>query len=299
MNPFKIEKILVPIDFSETSMLAFEHAIFAAKLLKAELVLLHVIENHWEKFNIVVPELRVNAPNDIVDAIDARLEEIASNILSTHGIKSTCITSSGVIFSEIITEAKEQNVDLIIMGTHGNSGFSESFIGSNTFKVTTSSACPVISVQTHSQKTGFNEILLPIDDSSHSLQKVNHAVILAKHFSSRIQLVGLSDFEDELNIQKFEIKLLEIEAYIKKSGLVSARKIIAGKNKATMVADYAKIIGADLIIIMTDQDENISGQFMGAYAQQIVNNSKIPVFSIRAAEGSIFTLEDFPSIENQ
>ncbi len=76
MKSFKIEKILIPIDFSETSLLAIEHAAFTAQLYKAELVLLHVVENHWEKFNIVVPELRVDSPTGIINAIEKRLEDI-------------------------------------------------------------------------------------------------------------------------------------------------------------------------------------------------------------------------------
>ena len=57
MKAFDIKKILIPIDFSETSMLAIEHAGFTAQLFKAELVLLHVVEKHWEQFSIVAPEL--------------------------------------------------------------------------------------------------------------------------------------------------------------------------------------------------------------------------------------------------
>mgnify|MGYP005742589521 FL=1 len=69
---FKIQKILIPIDFSETSMLAIEHAAFTAKLFKADLVLLHVIEKHWERFNIVVPNMRIDAPSDVTEKIETR-----------------------------------------------------------------------------------------------------------------------------------------------------------------------------------------------------------------------------------
>ena len=286
MKPFKIEKILIPIDFSETSMLAMEHASFTAKLFKAELVLLHVVEKHWEKFSIVVPEMRIAEPDDIIKAIEKRLEGIAADIRKTHGIKSTCITANGTIFSEIISVSKEHNVDMIIMGTHGTSGFAEFFIGSNTYKVVTSSECPVISVQTHALKLGFNDILLPIDDSAHSRQKVNHAIVLARHFSAKLHIVGLADFEDGTELNKFEIKLDQIEAYINKCDLTCTKEILHGKNQAQMTFEYAQTHGTDLIIIMTDQDENMTGRLMGPYAQQIVNHSKIPVMSIQPISGA-------------
>jgi len=292
MTPFKIEKILIPIDFSETSMLAIEHAAYTAQLFKAELVLLHVVENHWEKFSIIVPEMRISQPDEIINAIEKRLEETATTIRSKYGVKSIAITANGTIYSEIINVSREHNVDLVVMGTHGSSGFAEFFVGSNAYKVVTQSEHPVISVQTHAQKLGFQNILLPIDDSLHSRQKVNHAIIMARHFSSKIHIVGLADFNGELDLHKFEIKLEQIEAYIHKCDLTCTRKTMIGQNQATMTAEYAKEIGADLIMIMTDQEENITGRLMGTYAQQIINHSKIPVMSIQPAEGHVASWTD-------
>ncbi len=281
MKSFKIEKILIPIDFSETSMLAIEHAAYTAQLFKAELVLLHVVEKHWEKFSIVVPEMRVNTPDGIINAIEKRLEEVAKNIRSKYGIKSTCITSDGTIFSEVTAISLENNIDLIIMGTHGSSGFVEHFIGSNTYKVVTAAECPVISVQAHASQIGFKNILLPIDDSVHSRQKVNPAVILAKHFGATIHIAGLADSTDEIELAKFEIKLEQIERFIHKYDLPCTKALLKGTNQAHMTSDYAQTSGADLIVIMTDQEENITGRLMGTFAQQIINTSKIPVMSIQ------------------
>jgi nucleotide-binding universal stress UspA family protein len=216
MKTFNLQKILIPVDFSETSMIAIEHGAFTAQLFKAELVLLHVVEKHWEKFSVIAPELRVEAPTDLINSIEKRLEEVAAEIRTKYGVKSTCITSDGNIFSEIISVSKEHSVDLIVMGTHGTSGIVEFFAGSNTYKVVTEANCPVISVRAHAKKVGFKNIVLPIDDSPHSRQKVNHAIVLAKHFASRLHILGLSDTDDASELHKFEMKLNGIEEYIKK-----------------------------------------------------------------------------------
>lgn len=287
MNSFKIGKILIPIDFSETSLLAIEQAAYVARSFQAELVLLHVVEKHWEKFSIVVPEMRINAPEGIINAIEKRLEEIAKSIFLSYGVKSNCITANGTIFSEIISVSREQNIDLIVMGTHGTSGVVEFFIGSNAYKVVTSSECPVLTVQTHIKKVGFKNILLPIDNSTHSRQKVNHAIIMARHFSSQLYVVGLADFNDEKELGKFEIKIEQIEDYIHRCDLSCTTRIVKGTNQAIMTAEQAEALGADLIIIMTDQEENISGRLLGTYAQQIVNHSKIPVMSIQPVFGNV------------
>ncbi|MBN8696283.1 MAG: universal stress protein [Bacteroidetes bacterium] len=281
MKAFNIQKILIPVDFSETSMIAIEHAGFAAQVLKADLVLLHVVEKHWEKFSIVAPEMRVNAPSDFINAIEKRLEETAAAIRSKYGVKSTCITADGNIFNEIVSVSKEHKVDLVVMGTHGTSGVVEFFVGSNTYKVVTESICPVLSVRAHATKVGFREIVLPIDDSAHSRQKVNHAVVIAKQFNSRINILGLPDTDDDGEMKKFEFKLDQIEEYLKKHDISFTRKSINGGNQAKHTYEYAKSINADLIVIMTDQDETLTGRLLGTYAQQIVNHSKIPVMSIQ------------------
>jgi nucleotide-binding universal stress UspA family protein len=287
MKTFNPQKILIPIDFSETSMIAIEHGAFTAQLFKAELVLLHVVEKHWEKFSVVAPELRVEAPTDLINSIERRLEEVAADIRSKYGVKSTCITSDGNIFHEIIAVSKENKVNLIVMGTHGTSGIVEFFAGSNTYKVVTEAVCPVISVRAYANTIGFKNILLPIDDSAHSRQKVNHAIVLAKHFASKIHLLGLSDSDDSGELKMFEKKLDGIEEYIRKCNLPLSRKTINGGNQARVTYDYAKSINADLIVIMTDQDENITGRLLGTFAQQIINHSKIPVMSIHPVEANI------------
>jgi nucleotide-binding universal stress UspA family protein len=289
MTAFKIEKILIPIDFSETAFIAIEHAAFIAQKFKAELVLLHVVERHWEQFNIIQPELVVPNPSEITQVIEKKLEQVASDIFAKYGVKSTAITSDGSIFSEIVAVADEHNVDLIIMGTHGTKGFVQFFIGSNTYKVVTQSNCPVLSVQKHAESVNYKNIVLPIDDSMHSRQKVNHAISIAKAFDSTIHIIGLHESGGD---KKFELKLEQIEEYIQKSGSRSTRKIFKDTNQARVSHEYAKAINADLIIIMTDQDENITGRLLGTYAQQIVNHSEIPVLSIRPQLGII----EYPSL---
>ena len=286
MKSFTIQKILIPIDFSETSLLAIEHAAFTAQLFKAELVLLHVVEKYWEKFSIITPELKVDVPNDFMESIEKKLEDISANIRSNNGVKANCITTNGNIYTEIVNISKEQKVDLIVMGTHGTAGIAEFFVGSNTYKVVTKSTSPVLSVQGNAKQLGYKNILLPIDDSAHSRQKVNHAIVLAKHYASKLHVLGLANSDmDKTDLGKFDIKLIHIQDYIQKCGVMCDKNIVSGTNQAKMTLDYANNSATDLIVIMTDQEENITGRLMGTYAQQIINHSKIPVMSVHPVLG--------------
>ncbi len=292
MTQFKIEKILIPVDFSETSLNAVEHASVIAQKVNAELILLHVVERHWEQFSIIQPELAIPNPSEITKIIEAKLEQIATDIFTKYKVKSTAVTTDGSIFSEILSISEENNIDLVIMGTHGTKGVVQFFIGSNTYKVVTQATCPVLSVQKSVKAVGFKNIVLPIDDSMHSRQKITHAILFAKAFDATIHIVGLHEYSSELDLKKFSLKLTQIEEYIQKAELKSTTKVFKDSNQARVTQEYAKAVNGDLLIIMTDQDVNITGRLLGSYAQQLVNSSEIPVVCVHPKLGII----EFPSL---
>lgn len=283
MKKFEIKKILIPIDFSETSTLAISHGAFMAKLFKAQLLLLHVVEKNWNPFDIVVPELKVEAPSDLSQKIQNKLDELAEKTRAQYGANVITLSVDGNVCDEVVSAANENKVDVIVIGTHGASGFEELFVGSNTYKIVTLSETPVLSVQTHAKNIGFTNVVLPIDNSDHSRQKVNHAVVLAKHYACKINVLGLLEDEDDASEEsKFKIKIDQVNAYLEKAGVVHTSKILKGKNQAKLTMEHAASVNADLILIMTDQEE--SGSFLSSYAQQVVNHSKIPVLSIQPEE---------------
>lgn len=291
MKKFEIKKIVTPIDFSETSMLAIEHAAHMAKLYDAEIVLVHIQEKHWAHFNIIEPEATFEIPPDLADRIQSKLEEVAQAVTRDHGVRASAIVSNGNVYNEIIALVTDIDADLIVMGTHGVSGFEEFFIGSNTYRVVTRANVPVLSVQTHAKSVGFKEILLPIDDSDHSRQKVMHALTIAKAYKSRVHAVGLLD-ESYMDEGKLRIKLEQVEKFLTNAGITCKTEIIRGTNQSVMTMSHAKMISSDLIVIMTDQEENLSGRFLGPYAQQVVNHSWIPVLSVKPEEG----MYEFPDL---
>ena len=211
------------------------------------------------------------------------MDELAENMRAEYGVVIKTLSTTGNVCDEVVSVSKENSVDLIVMGTHGTSGFEEFFVGSNTYKVVTLSEIPVLSVQTNANHIGFKNIILPIDNSDYSRQKVNHAVVLAKHYACKVSVLGLPDGESDVTEEnKFKIKIDQVNAYLEKSGVIHTSKIIKGKNQAKLTMDYADSVNADLLMIMTDQVED--GTFLSSFAQQVVNHSKIPVFSIQPEE---------------
>jgi nucleotide-binding universal stress UspA family protein len=287
MKRFHIRKILIPLDFSETSLLAMENGGYMASLFKADIILLHV--------NRVNPG--AYGPGDRPYPVDLikyqevnakqKLNRLANKIGHQFDVEVETLFETGFVSSTIASVAERYAVDLIIMGTHGVSGFIERFIGSNAYRVVNEAICPVITIQTHTARKGFKDIVLPIDNSQYSLQKVKHAIGLANHYGSRIHILGLTHSDDENKINRIRTKIIEVEESIDKNGLLtglqirSSKQIRQGVNYAKITMSYAEEIGADLIMIMTEWEENVTGIFIGPFARQIVNHSKIPVMSLR------------------
>jgi nucleotide-binding universal stress UspA family protein len=282
---FQIKKILVPFDFSETADLALDHATFMAKLHRADLILLHVVESF--SFASALTSKFSKAQSEFDDKIEntatQKLQTLTEKLHHDSGMKVIHRTESGKIYKKIVNIAEESSADVIVMGTHGVSGFQDFLVGSNTYRVVMASPCPVISVQVHAKKVGFKDIVLPIDNSSSSRQKVKYAVEIAKHYNSIIHIAGMMTMSDVDLQRKFEVKIHQVQSYLEEHEVAHTAKIFKTDNSPSATLNYCSQINADLLIIMTDQEG--SGIFMGNYAQQLINQSKIPVMSIRPDEG--------------
>ncbi len=277
-----IDKILIPYDFSETADLSLEHAVFMAKLMKAEITLLHIVET--VSFTSAISHALSGFEQKIESATNEKLETLAQEIHLKSGITLTVRTEVGRIYKKICSVAKEIEADIIIMGTHGVSGYEKFSVGTNTSRVVQESPCPVLSVQTHAKGVGFTKILVPIDESNDSRQKVPFAVGLARFYNSHVSIIGLVNFTGADLIRKFKIKIEQVEEYLIKHDINFDTRFMEGKDLASMTMKVAEENDADLLVIMTEQEPSLTGFLLGTYASKVVNNSKIPVLCIHPAE---------------
>jgi nucleotide-binding universal stress UspA family protein len=289
MKNFEIKKILIPIDFSETAALALEHGVFMAKLMKAEITFMHVFEamTFVSALDYSVHNIGIEHESNMERAAREELEKIANEVRARSSVTTETRIEVGRAHSRIVEVAKEIDADIIVMGTHGVSGFSEFLMGSNAFRVANTAPCPVLSVQMKATKLGFSNIALPIDNTPHTRQKLKHAVELAKHYGSTLHLVGIIS-EDEPGFEgRFMIKLNQAVDFIKSHDVPYTMKTIKGDKIPEIVIQFADEVNADLVAIMTEQEASFSTLIMGPYAQQMVNHCKVPMLSIRPEIGNI------------
>jgi nucleotide-binding universal stress UspA family protein len=278
---FNVKKILIPFDFSDTAALSLDHAVNMAKLKQSEIVLLHIVET------VTLPSSLSHAfsgfEKKVESASNERLQELADNLKLQHGIQVHILTDVGKIYKQITHTAKQAHIDLIIMGTHGAEGHKYS-IGSNTTRVVQESPCPVLAVQHAAKKLGFERIVLPIDDSPESRQKVNHALEIARMYNSEIIVVGLMSSSGEDYSRKFRIKIEQVEDWLTEHGIKCSSQLVQSDDRAKTTLRVAAENKGDLVIIMTEQEPSLAGMLLGTYASKVVNHSKIPILTVRPAE---------------
>jgi nucleotide-binding universal stress UspA family protein len=140
----KIRRILCPVDFSPSSDHALQYAVAFARAHGAELELLHIVELP----NYSTPDfpLPPAALDGIVALARKRLETVTEETRKLHApVRSHLDT--GFVFTKIIECARDREVDLIVMGTHGRTALAHMLMGSVAEKVVRKSPCPVLTVK--------------------------------------------------------------------------------------------------------------------------------------------------------
>ncbi len=272
-----MKKIVIPIDFSSDSINALEHGILFANKLEADIDLLHVASGKDFKTPFYfkdLEEFKGKTEEDYLNLIVYRYQNQVNQRLLPHIIK-------GNTSKEIIRFAKQKKPEYIMMGTHGTSGFSSYWLGSNAYKVVSASPCPVITIRNGFLKTGMERIVVPIDASKNTRRKIPYAVTMAQLYDAEIDLVGVRGASFGDIREKISSWISQTEEYLLSKGIRCKTDMIEGSNITDMTIEYATDIDADLIVIMTEQDEHPLNFFLGAYAQQMVHHSRIPVLSIR------------------
>ncbi len=148
-----IERILVPVDFSAVSLQALEYAIDFHKPLKAELVILHVIEQFYYATPTDLYGPSINVGMLMEEQQRAAREQLAqlAEQLAKRRVRCRTLLQTGSSYQRIIGVAKRVKADLIVMSTHGRTGLSHILMGSTAERVVRTAPCPVLTLHTYRQ----------------------------------------------------------------------------------------------------------------------------------------------------
>ncbi|MCF6170200.1 MAG: universal stress protein [Bacteroidales bacterium] len=275
-----MKTILVAIDFSKNATHALRYALLFANKLQTNIHLVWVDNTTSDESvtDTIEGELRREKKaymKKIIEDYQPMLEQGKIDV----------IFRKGRIYQEVNKVAREIKAEMIFTGTHGVSGYEQYWIGSNAYRIMTQAPCPMITIRCDFEfdKT-IKNILLPLDSSLETKQKLPFACNLAKGFGSVIHLLEV--YNTPIKVIRKRINQFGQEAkksLTKEKVNFKLEKIEAG-NVAASILNYSNDHNIDLIMMMTEQGTTTANKYLGPYAQQLINNSKVPVLSLRAKE---------------
>ncbi|MCU0363497.1 MAG: universal stress protein [Bacteroidales bacterium] len=257
--------IVVPWDFTQVAENALEHAVKISKMVDNDVCLLHIIDP-----GLATKEAGIRK---------AKLKQAAEAGNAKYNMPVHFHIEKGSIFSSIAEYAneKDNNVSLVIMGTHGIKGM-QKLTGSWALKVIVKSKVPFIVIQdAPGNHEKYRNIVFPVDFRSENKEKMKMAIFMGKYFDSKIHmLVAVST--DKSLLKKTHANLNYAIKYLIQNNIEYQIHEVPKKKFAQQTVEFSQQINADVILIMTTKNITMADYMLGASEQYIIaNSSKIPV----------------------
>jgi nucleotide-binding universal stress UspA family protein len=274
-----MNNIVVALDFSESSINAFLHALSIAQKCNTDMDLVWVRKSAEEKD-------KFDTGGDPTKEVKVQFSDlIAKYQPELPGNKISYKIRTGKVYKEITDEAKENKAMLVVTGTHGASVFVEFWIGSNANRIVSLSPCPVITIRSGIDiARALSKIVLPIDSTTETRQKATFTGYLAKKHNAQIHILSLYRTKSKAIRRNVDTYSEQVAKYFEEEGIKYLITHKEADNIADDMIEYAKNVDANLISIMTQQESSTANLWMGPYAQQTINRSPIPVLCIRPKE---------------
>lgn len=273
-----MKRILIPTDFSKYSEEALKVAAQIAKKHNSEIILLHMLELPHNTSDIMgggytIPEIMLYKDKAI-----SSLEKL----MDSKYLKGLNV-SEAIEFKKVpegVLDASEKNnVDLIVMGSHGTSGFDELLIGSNAEKVVRFSKTPVLVVKKETTEFKARNFVFASDFSKETKEPFKKALEFAKIFDSNLFLVIIStpnSFKTTYAAEKIMHDFVadyDIENY--------SSHIYNDTNIENGIVNFANSVDADLIGLCTHGRTGLAHFFNGSIGENLVNHAIKPIITFK------------------
>ncbi|MFY7670220.1 universal stress protein [Tenacibaculum sp. MEBiC06402] len=275
-----MKKIIVPVDFTLHSENALRTAAFFAKKFEAEILVVHMLEistpvisaspsyvNEQTIFELKLAEKKFNSFLDKPYLEDVKVTPVIKHYKS---------------FSDLHRTAEEEKVDLIVLSSHGATGFKEMFLGSNAEVVVRNSTVPVLVIKGLPIDDVFKKAVFACDFSDDFIEPFKKTKEILDFFNCEMQLVyvntpgakfrttkekneRIDKFLNKLDLDRGQLEIAEVADYTIEEGIM----------------EFAKVNESDLIVMPTHGKHGIEHFFEGSIAEDVVNHAKLPVLTVK------------------
>lgn len=273
-----MKKILVPTDFSQHAEYALKVAAQIARKNNAEVILLHLLELPHQAGDAMSASHEIPEIMFFKNAAMNRLEEMMDSDY-LDGLEVSEVVQFDMTFEGVMDISNKNQVDLIIMGSHGASGFKEMFIGSNAEKVVRNSTVPVLIIKKEIENFEVNKFVFASDFTDEAKPAFSKVVEFANKFGAHLHLVMINtpnSFKSTLIAQEI------IDSFVKNFSIHSySTHIFNDANVEKGILNFANSIDADLIGMCTHGRKGLSHFFNGSISEDLVNHAVRPVVTFK------------------
>lgn len=293
-------RILCPLDLSDFSTRAFEHGLVLAKWYGAEVVALHVFASWMPPGNLGTYPVWMRQVPEAREQIDRELRDQLQPAI-TAGMDVPLVIREGDPAAEILAQARTMHANLIVLSTHGRSGFDRLALGSVTEKVLRKADCPVLVVPAQvapAPFAGYRRIVCAIDFSEHSRHALRVALSVAQRGGSSVTLVHVVEVEDDPEVAvNGETPLAALRRGRVETARAALRTLAAehaspgrsidelvriGKAHGEILAVAAET-GADLVVMGVRGRGAVDLTLFGSTTNQVVRRAPCAVLTVRLA----------------
>jgi hypothetical protein len=269
----KMEKLLVATDGSEFSKSAIREAINLAKICSSKLIAVSIVKTNPE-FEDLVPQVIEKLEKEVI-----RYLESIKNRASRENVDCEIIVHlSEEPYQDIIDEAAKNQVNMIIVGTHGRTGLKRLMMGSVTAKVVGHATCNVLVVPV-TAKVECKNILTATDGSRYSDAAAIEAIGISKRCGSSLIVISVATSDEEIKSAEDNVK--KVVELAEKEGIKTDGLAVKGIPYEAIV-DASKRKGADLIVVGSHGRTGLERLLMGSVTERVIGHSESAVLVVKA-----------------
>jgi nucleotide-binding universal stress UspA family protein len=267
-----MKNFIVPVDFSVESLNGLKMAMLFSGKTGVNIQMIYVLPK--------ATDTDPAALESEMHLAEEKFKKIVQEFSPRLGAGSSLnyLINRGRIYQEVVSQAESMPESVICASTHGASGFQELFIGSNAFRIISATDKPVITLRKNSCPETIGRIILPIDLSVDSRQKVPFTLELARLFGAEVHVVGIHTMKGLGNKRRIRSYISQVSSYIEDKVPCETNEVF-GDNVVELIHNYAHTVKADLISITTERPSGIS-LIIGNTVHQILNKAEIPVLCL-------------------
>jgi len=273
-----MKRVLVPIDFSECSEYAAKVAASIVRKNNGKLFLLHVLnlpQYQDEKVKSIedIPEVQ-----PALMQIRAKFAEFVKKPF-LRGINIAEVLLFENVYDTVTEFSRENDINLVVMGSHGSAGIREFFIGSNTQKIVRMSDAPVLAVKNDIKRFDLKKVVFATDFSSNSFHAFERIEMLFNLYKSKIYFLKVNTKE---NFETSNITKSKAEPFLKDIRFKDSELVVINHTSiAAGIIEFADELKPDIIAMATEGRNTLYQIFNESIAEKIVNHSSFPILSVK------------------